>query len=182
MGREVLHARLALEAVLGAVAVVHVEIEDRHALEAVHVQRLAGADRDAVEQAEAHGALGLGVMAGRAQRAERVVGLAADHGIDRGDRRAGGAQPASPEPGDITVSESRGARAPSRLGAQHGVDVARRVHALELGAGRPRRLALDPDEAPLRSSRSSMAMIARMRAIDSGWPGPVSCSSEDGCV
>jgi hypothetical protein len=147
VGREVLHARLALEAVLGAVAVMHVEIEDRHALQAVHVERLPGADGDAVKQTKTHGPLRLGVMAGRTQRTERVGSLAADHRIHGGDGRAGGAQRRLARTRrhhgvGIEAHVSRG-----RLGAQHGVDVARRVHALQLRAGRPRRLApLDADE------------------------------------
>jgi hypothetical protein len=44
--------------------VVDVEIDDRDALEAVRLQRMRSADRDAVEDAEAHRAPALGVMAG----------------------------------------------------------------------------------------------------------------------
>ena len=69
-----------------------VEIDDRDAGEPVHLARPQRADRDVVEQAEPHRPAGLGMMAGRADGAERVVGLAADNRIDRGDDRAGGAQ------------------------------------------------------------------------------------------
>ena len=150
MGRQVLDARLALEGALGTVAVVHVEIEDRHALQAVHVQCLAGADRDAVEQAEAHRTLGFGVMAGRAQRAERIVCLTANERIDGGDRRACGAQP-----GLGRARRHHGVRiephvSRRRLGAQHGVNVAAGVHPFQLRARRPRRLTtLDADQRTL---------------------------------
>ena len=56
-GRAQHHARILVERVLGAVAVVHVEIEDRDALEAVRFERVHRADGDVVEDAEAHRAL-----------------------------------------------------------------------------------------------------------------------------
>ena len=71
---------------------MHVEIDHRDPREAMHLARPQGPDRDVVEQAEAHGPAGLGMVAGRAHGAERVVGLAGDHRIDRGDDGAGGAQ------------------------------------------------------------------------------------------
>ena len=48
-------ARIAGKNILGAVAVMHVEIDDRGALETVHRERVRDADGDVVEQAEAHG-------------------------------------------------------------------------------------------------------------------------------
>ena len=54
-GRAQHHARILVERVLGAVAVMHVEVEDRDALEAVRLDRVHRADRHVVEDAEAHG-------------------------------------------------------------------------------------------------------------------------------
>ena len=51
------HALVVLEDVLGAVAVVHVEVDDRDALEAVRFERVRRGDGDVVEEAEAHGAI-----------------------------------------------------------------------------------------------------------------------------
>ena len=89
---EVLHARFGFEDRLGAVAVVHVEVDDRHARQTVPVECMRGRDRDVVEQAEAHRGLRGGVVAGRAYRAEGRLRGAGKHGIDRGHRRAGRAQ------------------------------------------------------------------------------------------
>ena len=77
---------------LGAVAVVDVEIDDGDTPQPVLVSRVRGADGDVVEQAKAHGAARFGVVAGRAHRAERVLGLARRHRADGGDNRAGRAQ------------------------------------------------------------------------------------------
>jgi hypothetical protein len=48
------HALVVRDDVLGAVAVVDVEVDDRDALEPAHVERMARGDRDVVEEAEAH--------------------------------------------------------------------------------------------------------------------------------
>jgi hypothetical protein len=47
------HPRIIGKDVFGAVAMMDVEIDDRHALDAVDRQRVRGADRDVVEEAEA---------------------------------------------------------------------------------------------------------------------------------
>ena len=57
------------EAILGAVAVVHVEIDNRHPLQAVALQRVFRGDGHVVEEAEAHGfATGGMVPGGRTQQ------------------------------------------------------------------------------------------------------------------
>ena len=87
VGRDVERVGVVPERGLGAVAVVDVEVEDREPRQLVHVPRLHGADRDIVEQAEAHGLHRLGMVAGRAHGAERGRRLAAQHRIDRGTGR-----------------------------------------------------------------------------------------------
>ena len=79
------HSRIFVERVLGAVAVVDVEIEDRDALEAVRLDGVHGADRHVVEDAEAHGAIGRGVMPGRAHGAEGAAHFRRHHHVGRGD-------------------------------------------------------------------------------------------------
>ncbi len=69
-----------------------VEIDHGHAGEAVHLARSHGANRGIVEKTEPHRPLRLGMMARRADSAERVVGVFCDDRIDRGDDRAGSAQ------------------------------------------------------------------------------------------
>ena len=48
------HPLVAGDDVLGAVAVVDVEVDDRHPLQAAHVERMPRRDGDVVEEAEAH--------------------------------------------------------------------------------------------------------------------------------
>ena len=83
------HPRIGGEDVLGAVAVMDIEIDDGHALDAVSGHRVRGADRDVVEEAEAHRAVALGMMTGRANRAERGAALA---GYDEVRREHDGAR------------------------------------------------------------------------------------------
>ena len=64
------------ENILRAVAVMHVEIDHRDALEPMRVTQMQCADRDVVEEAKAHRALALGMMAGRAHGAKGVRHLA----------------------------------------------------------------------------------------------------------
>ena len=71
---------------------MHVEVDHRDTVKPVDSPGASGADRDIVEEAETHGAFGLGVVPGRPDRTEGIPGLARDHRIDRGNRGAGGAQ------------------------------------------------------------------------------------------
>ena len=87
MGRAIKQIGIGPEDVLGAVAVVHVEIDHRHAFGTMGGACVVGGDRGLVEEAEAHGAAAFGMMARRAQGAEDIVGLAREHGIDAGRRR-----------------------------------------------------------------------------------------------
>ena len=97
MGRGIEQARILGEARLRAVAVMDVEIDDRDAGEAVRLARPQRPDRDVVEETKAHRPPRLGVMTGRAHRAEGVVGFArhdrihgGDHGPGRAQRRLAG--------------------------------------------------------------------------------------------
>ena len=101
-----MHARVAPEDVLRAVAVVDVEIDDRDALDAVGRLGVARGDRGVVEEAEAHRRRRLGVMAGRPRGDEGVVDAPAHHFVDREGRAARRAQRGLQVPGDIAVSAS----------------------------------------------------------------------------
>ena len=67
------HRRVLVEDGLGAVAVVDVPVDDRDPVDPLPPLRVAGGDRDVVEDAEPHRLLGAGVMAGRADEREAVV-------------------------------------------------------------------------------------------------------------
>ncbi len=126
------HLLVAAERRFGAVAVVHVEIDDGHALQAVRPQRVARGNGDVVVEAEAHGAVRLGVVAGRAHAAERVLELARDHRIGGRHRRARGQRG-----GGKRVRVHRGIRidrviAAGRAGAFERIDIVGPVHALKL--------------------------------------------------
>ena len=59
-----------------AVAVVDIEIDDGYTLQPVVFERMSGADGNVVEQAETHGPIAFSVVAGRADGAECIFGLA----------------------------------------------------------------------------------------------------------
>ena len=69
------HLLVAGETILGAVAVVHVEIDDRHPFEAVGLQGMAGGNADVVEEAEAHG-VGPFRRGGRGRMAQKAFSIA----------------------------------------------------------------------------------------------------------
>jgi hypothetical protein len=92
MRRAIHDARIGPENLLRAVAVVHVEIDDRDTLGAVLRLRVARGDGGVVDEAEAHRRRGLGVMAGRAHGDEGVRRAAVHHAIDRAHGAARGAQ------------------------------------------------------------------------------------------
>src|SRR5207237_5942451 len=80
------------EDILGAISVMDIEIDDRDPLGIVAFTRIERSDGGIVEQAEAHGAALLGMMAGRADGAEGIGSLTLEYRIDPGDRGAGAAQ------------------------------------------------------------------------------------------
>jgi len=92
VGRTVEEVLVGPEDVLRAVAVVDVEIHDRDALGTVADTGVVGCDGGVREQAEAHGAVGLGVVPRRAHLAERVGEAARHHLVDRIEPGADGAQ------------------------------------------------------------------------------------------
>ena len=90
--RGVEHAGILPEDVLRAVAVMHVPVDDGDAFGPMRCLRVAGRDRGMVEEAEAHGALALGMVPGRAHRDEGIARLAGHHLVHRGDSSADAAQ------------------------------------------------------------------------------------------
>jgi hypothetical protein len=83
VGRAIHHGRIGPEDLLGAVAVVDVEIHHRGPRDAVALLHVAGDDGGGVEEAEPHRADGLGMVPGRAHGAEAVRRTAGDHLVGR---------------------------------------------------------------------------------------------------
>ena len=75
------HPRIIAEDVLGAVAVVHIEVHDGHPIEPVVLECVRRTDSHVVEEAEAHGSAMLRMMARRPHAAERVGRLAREHQV-----------------------------------------------------------------------------------------------------
>ena len=92
VGRGVHDGRIVPKNVLGAVAVMDVEIHDRDPLGPMRGLGVARGDGRVIEEAEAHRGRDLGVMAGRAGRDESVANLAAHHLVDGEDGAARGAK------------------------------------------------------------------------------------------
>ena len=92
MGRTVDDGRIVPEDVLRAVAMMHVEIDDRDPFGAVGRLGVARGDRCVIEEAEAHRVRDFGVVPRRARGDEGVANLAAHHFVDGEDGAAGRAQ------------------------------------------------------------------------------------------
>ena len=59
--------------VFGAVAVVHIKIDNRHPLQTMALQRILGCNRYIVEKAKTHRPVMAGMVAGRTHGTKRVV-------------------------------------------------------------------------------------------------------------
>ena len=77
-------------AVLGAVAVMRVPVDDRHALDAVRGLRVQRGERGVAEDAAAHAPVGQRVVARRPDEGVRVVDAPLDDRVDGGQAGAGG--------------------------------------------------------------------------------------------
>ena len=103
MRGDVEDAWIVVEGILGAIAVVHIEVDDGDALEPVALARVPGGDGDVVQQAEAHRLGRAGVMAGRAHGAEGGGNVSGEHRVGGGEagacRLPGGVERAGAEKG-----------------------------------------------------------------------------------
>ena len=175
MGRGIEQVFVVLERGLRAIAVMDVEIDDRHAFETVHIAGPQRADRGVVEKTETHRPIGFGMVPRRADRAECIVGLARDDRVDGGDHRAGGAQRRPTRGrGQHRVGVDRYMTRPWN-GIQDALDMVARMHSQHIVDCRFRRLAL------LETGKlgpESAVSTARSRAGDSGWWIPGSCSRQ----
>ena len=137
------HIGAPAKSLRGAVAVVNVPVEDEDAPRAQLADRQLGGDRDVVEEAEAHRALGLGVMPGRADGAEGDRGLAGQQGAHH---RAGSAGRVLGRAEGLRDHRRVRVERPPAAGAQLGdrLHVCGRVHELQLLLAGRRRLAKVP--------------------------------------
>ena len=132
MQADVEHARIFLEAVLRAVAVMHVPVENGD-VEPVRVLQIARQDGDVVEQAEAHGRAAFGMVPGRAQECKAVVDVARDQGIGEREGCTGCEQcdiGGCARDGHIGGVDERGIGGARGL---HAADVGQAVAAFDLG-------------------------------------------------
>jgi hypothetical protein len=158
---------------LRAVPVVEIPIDDAHAPDAGRPQRRRR-DGDVVEEAEAHRAGVLGVMAGRAHEREAVVDLAGADGVAEIDEAAGG------EARRIVRLRRRGGvgvehDACMACGRRHPCHVARVVDARELVRGGGARAdvreargiapPIEQDAQPIGALGMPAARIVREHAI-----------------
>ena len=84
--------RIIPENILRAIAVVHIEIHDRHTLNTMHSARVARGNGGIVEKAKAHGGGCFRMVAGRTRRDKRIVDFARHDFIHRQTRAANGAK------------------------------------------------------------------------------------------
>ena len=119
---------------------MHVEVDQGHALQAVHIQGVSHPDGHVVEEAKTHGGVALGMVARRAHAAKRGGGLARQHQVGGFHRRTGRAQGRCDGVGvHVGVGVDR-MEAFLRRSVHQLVDVIRRMGAAELLHGGQRRV------------------------------------------
>ena len=151
------------EDALRAVAVVDVEIDDRDALGAVAGAGVEAGDGDVGEQAEAHGAVLLGVVAGRANLAEGVGDAAV-----LGHHRIDGAQ-ARPDAEQRRVQGSGGHRRVRVDLDQRDADGGHRANAFEVRRlMRAQDRLLDVVAHRRRLTHQGGEGVGRQRGVDGG--------------
>ena len=127
-----------MQNVFAAVAVVHVKVNQRHALQAMVLQRMHNTHRHVVEKAEAHGAVALGMVAGRAHAAKGGGHATGNHQIRGLHQGACGAQGSH---GGVGVHAGVGVNPEVAFiggGVQDAVHIVRPMGAGQLGLGRQR--------------------------------------------
>ena len=157
---------VAREYVFGAVAVMHVEVDDRGALEPVPVERVRDADRDVVEQAETHRCRAADA---RGRTAQNAAGFPARP--DRWRART----PRGAAVSEYGLSAVSGSRDHARSGARRLTrrDSARRARS---SCSRPRRRIVMRNRrracrrsCVIASSRSGHSVMRPYRAGEPGW-------------
>ena len=159
------HALLVREDVLGAVAVVHVEIHDDDALDAVRMHRVARRDRDVVEDAKAHRSRAAGMVPGRTHVAVRARHFAFHHQVGRKHRGARSAQRSRQGVRihrRIRIEMNRSAL---RRGVADRAHILDRMHARKLFVARERRFVPDEKLLDARSDELVLDCAEALRAF-----------------
>ena len=141
-GRDHQHARVVAKNILGAIAVVHIEVGHHHPLEPVLLERVGRAHRHVVEEAEPHGPAALGVMPGRPHAAEGVAHLALQNQIGRVHNGAGRVQRGVQRMRVHCRVRVQVHQAAARDAGLERIEVVLGMHPQQLLAGGGRRLAL----------------------------------------
>ena len=175
--RAIHHRFVGPENLLRAVAVMHVEIDDRGAGDAVLLLRIARGDGGIVEQAKAHRPRGLGVMAGRARGDEGVCRLLRQHLVDREDGAADRAQRRLERAGRHRGVGVEPHHALFGRGVAQLDDV---VHRMAQRDGLDGAIGACSRASCWNFSASSACSTARSRSGRSGWPAGVRCSRQAG--
>ena len=81
---------ILMENIFRTVAVMHIEVKNRHAIQPVRIQRVDRADGDVIEYAESHRAIDGGMVPTWPHRTERIRDLACHHHVHALHDRAGG--------------------------------------------------------------------------------------------
>jgi hypothetical protein len=147
------HVGAVAEDLRRAVAGMDVPVEDQHTRGAKSRDRGSGRDRDVVEEAEAHRARRLRVVACRTHAAEAGVGLAGQQQADHLDRTARGVQRGVERRfADVGVRVDRAAALPAQR--RDRVHVAARVDELEVLCARRIRFDARPAEPVALAERA----------------------------
>jgi hypothetical protein len=179
-------ARLLPEHVLGAVAVMDIEIDHGHTVQPPGFQRMACGDGDAGKQAEPHGAVAFGVVAGRARGDKGVLCPAIQHRVHRRNASADACQRRAQRSGARHGCRGR-ARADrcreSRPGSRRyaiadGQDAGprRRLSGPPSGAGRKRRAPTRRRSPPRRGPPVRGGLAAWHGRSRGHWPPEASSS------
>lgn len=108
---------IAGDDVLGAIAMMDIEVDDGHPAQTQDIQGMACRNRHVVEEAKAHRLVARGMVPGRPHGAKRIGHIAAHHGFGCGHCRSGRAQRSAPG---------------RRTGDRVGVEMARLAAGLQL--------------------------------------------------
>ena len=132
MKRHEAKARLKLGEGLSAVAMVDIEVNDRSGVQSSRFDRMHGGDCNSVEQAEAHGSVGFGMVSRRARSHEDRFRLAIQHRIHRSNARARSGQRGVKAAGAHLRVSVQGGMARCRRAGEDMINVSRLVHAFQV--------------------------------------------------
>ena len=143
-----------------AVALMHVEVDHEHALQAARGAQRAGRGDDVVEEAEAAAAVGKRVMRAAAEVRARAVGERRRRGLQRGADRAPGALDERRRPGQ----SERPQLVSRELAALGSLDPVGRVREQQLGARRGARV-LHLEARLQRRALAQQRVLAQRKAM-----------------